>query len=157
MSIPMHICEFLDSHRVWYQSSQHQLSYTAQGTAHAQHVSGKELAKVVMVMAGERLIMAVLPASHRIDLDQLGQLLNAPDVRLATEVQFEHVFPDCEVGAMPPFGNLYSVEVWVDQALRAHPTILFNAGTHEETIKMGFGDYEKLVLPKAGVFSVPRH
>jgi Ala-tRNA(Pro) deacylase len=157
MSIPKHICEFLDSHRVWYQSCQHNLSFTAQGTAHAQHISGKELAKVVMVMADDHLVMTVLPASHRIDLEQLGRLLNCDTVRLATEGQFEHIFPDCEVGAMPPLGNLYSLQVWIDEALRKNPNILFNAGTHEATIKMGFGDYERLVQPKEGCFSILRH
>jgi Ala-tRNA(Pro) deacylase len=157
MSIPRHICEFLDGHRIWYQSCQHPLSYTAQGTAHAQHISGKELAKVVMVMADDRLVMAVLPGSHRLDLEKLGRAVGSAFTRLATEEEFGHVFPDCEVGAMPPFGNLYDIEVRVDAALRNNVNIVFNAGTHEETILMSFADFVKLVQPKEGDFSVARH
>jgi Ala-tRNA(Pro) deacylase len=157
MPIPRHISEFLDTHRVSYQSWHHPLSYTAQGTAHAQHISGKELAKVVMVMADGRLVMAVLPGSHRLDLDRFGTILGSGPARLATEEEFGHVFPDCEVGAMPPFGNLYDIEVWIDSLLRDHPNIVFNAGTHEDTIQMSFPDFVKLVQPKEGSFSVLRH
>lgn len=157
MPIPRHICEFLDTHHVPYQSWHHPLSYTAQGTAHAQHISGKEVAKVVMVMVNDRLVMAVLPGSHRLDLDQFGTTLGCGPARLATEEEFGHVFPDCEIGAMPPFGNLYDIEVWVDSLLRDRPNIVFNAGTHEDTIQMSFSDFARLVQPKEGSFSVLRH
>lgn len=157
MTIPRHICEFLDSQHIWYQHCIHTLAYTAQGIAHAQHVSGKQLAKVVMVMADGSLIMTVVPGNHRVDLERLGEILNAGFVRLATEDEFRDLFPDCELGAMPPLGNLYRLEVWVDAAVRAHPHILFNAGTHSETILMNFADFDRLVQPMVGTFSVPTH
>ncbi len=157
MAIPRHISEFLDSQQVWYQYCTHSPAYTAQGLAHAQHVSGKELAKVVMVVADHRMVMAVLPASHRIEIERLGELLKAQAIRVATEEEFQSLFPECELGAMPPFGNLYNLEVWIDTALRGHQNIVFNAGTHVETIQMGFADFERLVLPHAGSFSILRH
>ncbi len=157
MPIPRHICEFLDAHRISYQPCQHTPSYTAQGVAHAQHISGKELAKVVMVIADDKLMMAVLPASHRLELEQLGHSIGASSIRLASEEEFGHVFPDCEVGAMPPFGNLYNLQVWVDASLHSHPNIAFNAGTHAETIQMSFADYARLVQPKEANFSCLRH
>ena len=157
MPIPRHICEFLDAHRIPYQPCQHTPSYTAQGVAHAQHISGKELAKVVMVVGDDRLLMVVLPASHRLELEPLGQAVGVESIRLATEEEFGHMFPDCEIGAMPPFGNLYNLEVWVDSALRSHPTIVFNAGTHAETIQMNFADFARLVQPKEATFSCLRH
>jgi Ala-tRNA(Pro) deacylase len=157
MSIPKHVSEFLDSHHIWYQYCTHSPAYTAQGIAHAQHISGKEVAKVVMVMADNSLIMTVLPGSHRIDLDSLKHLLNAKAIRLAGESEFRDLFPDCELGAMPPFGNLYHLDVWMDEALKPHPNIVFNAGTHAETIQMSYSDFERLVHPSMGSFSVLMH
>ena len=157
MQIPRRIREFLDTRGVSYQCWHHPLSYTAQGTAHAQHISGKEVAKVVMFMANDRLAMAVLPGSRRLDLDQLGAVLGCGPVRLATEEEFGRLFPDCEMGAMPPFGNLYDMTVWVDSSLRDQANIIFNAGTHEDTIQMSFADFARLVQPKEATFSVLRH
>jgi len=157
MSIPTKIREFLDSHGIAYQFCTHSPAYTAQGLAHVQHVSGKELAKVVMVVVPGRMVMTVLPGSHRVEIEQLDKLLNSQNCRLATEEEFKDLFPDCEVGAMPPFGNLYNLEVWVDSELEKHPTITFKAGTHVETIKMNFADFRNLVAPKAGSFSALRH
>jgi len=157
MSIPTKIREFLDSHRVEYQFCTHSPAYTAQGLAHVQHVSGKELAKVVMVVVNGRMLMTVLPGSHRVEIDRLESLLGGLKGRLATEEEFKNLFPDCEVGAMPPFGNLYDLEVWADDELQKHPTITFNAGTHVETIRMNYEDFSRLVQPKSGSFSSLRH
>ncbi len=157
MSIPRHISEFLDSQHISYQHFTHTLAYTAQGVAHAQHTSGKNLAKVVMVMADGNLIMAVVPGNYRVDLLKLGEILNADSVRLATEEEFRDHFPDCELGAMPPLGNLYRLHVWVDSALRTHQYIMFNAGSHAETIQMSFADFDQLVHPMAGSFSALMH
>ena len=157
MSIPKHISEFLDSQHISYQHCIHPPAYTAQGIAHAQHISGKEIAKVVIVVADTKMVMAVLPGSHRIDLDLLKRLLNAEAIRLATENEFRDLFPDCELGGMPPFGNLYHLEVWTDESLRAHPNIVFNAGSHAETIQMSLSDFEQLVHPHMGSFSVLMH
>jgi Ala-tRNA(Pro) deacylase len=157
MSIPTKIREFLDSHGIAYQFCTHSPAYTAQGLAHVQHVSGKELAKVVMVVAQDHMVMTVLPASHRVEIEQLNKLMHTENCRLATEEEFKDLFPDCEVGAMPPFGNLYKLEVWVEGELERHPTLTFNAGTHVETIKMNYADFKSLVGPKTGCFSVLRH
>ena len=157
MSIPTKIREFLDLHKIAYQFCTHSPAYTAQGLAHVQHVSGKELAKVVMVVVKGRMLMTVLPGSHRVEIEQLDRLLNTQNSRLATEEEFKDLFPDCEVGAMPPFGNLYNLEVWADSELEKHPTITFNAGTHVETIKMNYADFHRLVAPRTGSFSALRH
>jgi Ala-tRNA(Pro) deacylase len=158
MPVPGHISKFLDSQHVSYQSHKHSPAYTAQGTAQAQHLSGKRLAKVVMVVAdNNKLIMAVVPASHRVDLDQLGHCLNSQWIRLATEEEFKDIFPECEVGAMPPLGNIYHLDVWIDETLKSNPNISFNAGTHAETIEMSFADFERLVQPKTGSFGALLH
>lgn len=158
MPIPSNICRFLDSHGVAYQLCSHSRSYTAQGTAQAQHLSGKQLAKVVIVVAdNNRLVMTVVPANCRVDLEKIGRLLNTTWIRLATEEEFKDVFPECELGAMPPLGNIYHLDVWIDEIFRNHPTISFNAGTHAETIQMSFADFERLVHPKEASFSVLLH
>lgn len=157
MSIPRHISEYLDTQQVWYQHFTHTLAYTAQGIAHAQHTSGKHLAKVVMVMAENKLIMTVVPGNHRVDLARLGELLKVSSVRLADEHEFRDYFPDCDLGAMPPLGNLYRLDVWVDSELKTQPHILFNAGNHSETILMSYADFERLVQPRVGTFSAVMH
>ncbi len=153
MTIPRHITEFLDSQHVPYLHGTHKKEFTAQEIAHAAHVSGKVLAKAIMVKAGGRLVMAVLPASHHISLSALGRLLDTQSVRLATEEEFKSLFPDCEVGAMPPLGNLYHLDVWFDVALRQHPVIVFNAGTHTDTLQMNLADVERIVQPQVGKFA----
>lgn len=157
MSIPAKIREYLDSHQIAYQFCTHSPAYTAQGLAHVQHVSGKELAKVVMVVVNGRMMMTVLPGSHRVEIERLEGLLEGQKSRLATEEEFKDLFPDCEVGAMPPFGNLYNLEVWADSELQKHQSITFNAGTHVETIRMSLEDFNRLVQPKTGSFSTLRH
>jgi Ala-tRNA(Pro) deacylase len=158
MPIPTYICKFLDSQGVAYQSSAHSRAYTAQGIAQAQHLSGKKLAKVVMVIAdNSSLVMAVVPANCRVDLDKLGKLLNTSWIRLATEEEFMDAFPECELGAMPPLGNIYHMDVWMDESLKAYPTISFNAGTHAETIQMFLVDFERLVHPRTASFGVLLH
>ena len=158
MPIPAHISKFLDSQHITYQSFTHSRAYTAQGTAQAQHFSGKRLAKVVIVAVdNKKLIMAVVPASYRVDLERLGQILNTSWIRLATEEEFKDVFPECELGAMPPLGNIYHMDVWIDEALRSCPTISFNAGTHSEIIQMSFSDFEQLVHPQIGSFGSLLH
>jgi len=158
MPIPEHISRFLNSRHVNYQSHTHSRAYTAQGTAQAEHVSGKKLAKVVIVLVdGKKTIMAVVPASCRVDLEKLGKLLGSNRIRLATEEEFKDAFPECELGAMPPLGNIYHMDVWVDEALKASPTITFNAGTHAETIQMSFSDFEQLVHPRIASFGMLLH
>lgn len=144
--------EFLDSHKVKYVSVIHSTAYTAQEVAASAHVSGKVLAKPVMVKMDDKLMMVVLPASRQIDFDRLKAATRANVVELATESEFKGRFPDCEVGAMPPFGNLYGVDVLVSEDLTEDKEIAFNAGSHNELIKLGYDDYSRLVNPSIIAF-----
>lgn len=150
MSIPQHIKAFLDSKGVTYRHHTHPQEFTAPRVAESQHVSGRELAKSVMVVADDRLVMAVIPANERLDVEKLAHLLGAAGVRLATERDFEDRFPDCEVGAEPPLGKLYDLPLWLDASFEEHETITFNAGTHTDTIEMSVEDYQKLERPRVG-------
>jgi Ala-tRNA(Pro) deacylase len=136
------IKEFLDSNKVKYVIMQHSPAYTAQEIAAAAHISGKELAKTVMIKIEGKLAMAVLPASYKISFDQLKAALEVSDVKLAYEQEFMDKFPDCEVGAMPPFGNLYGFDVYVAESLAEDEEIAFNACSHTELVKMKFDDFD---------------
>jgi Ala-tRNA(Pro) deacylase len=140
--------DFLDSHDVRYITIIHSPAYTAQAIAHIAHVSGKELAKTVILRVDGRLVMAVLPATHKVNLEVFKKAVGAGSVELAEERDFLDVFPGCELGAMPPFGNLWDVEVFVAERLREDETIAFNAGSHTELIQMAYEDFERLVKPK---------
>jgi Ala-tRNA(Pro) deacylase len=139
--------EFLDSNQVKYLVISHSLAYTAQGIAALTHIKGKELAKTVMVMVDGRLAMAVVPASFRVDLHRLKKYLGAGTVELASEQEFRHRFADCETGSMPPFGNLYGMDVFADETLAEDKEIAFNAGTHRELVRMSFEDFQRLAKP----------
>jgi Ala-tRNA(Pro) deacylase len=144
---------FLDEHRVRYVTIQHSKAYTAQDVAAKTHISGKEIAKTVMVKLGGKMAMAVVPASRKVDLEHLREVVGAPSAVLASETEFKDRFPGCEVGAMPPFGNLYGLEVWVDESLREDEEIAFNAGTHTELVRLAYADFERLVKPKVREFA----
>ena len=139
--------EFLDSRGVRYVSIKHSPAFTAQEVAASAHVSGRDFAKTVIVVVDGHMAMVVLPAGRRIVLSDLRELLEKPNLRLATEVEFREAFPDCEVGAMPPFGNLYDMPVYVASALAEQPEIAFNAGSHVEVVKMAFDDFVEAVRP----------
>jgi Ala-tRNA(Pro) deacylase len=145
--------QYMDERDAPYELREHAEAYTTQEIAALEHVAGRRMAKVVMVLADEDLIMVVLPAPGRVDLDQLARVLGRPAVRLAHEEEFTHTFPDCDAGAMPPFGNLYDVPVYVDSALASDDLIVFQAGTHRHTIEMAFVDFERLVSPVIGPLS----
>ena len=149
------IKKFLDTNKIKYVIIQHSPAYTAQEIAATAHISGKELAKTVMIKVDGKLAMAVLPASYKISFDQLKEALDVDDVKLAQEQEFMNKFPDCEVGAMPPFGNIYGMDVYVADSLAEEEEIAFNACTHTELIKMDYSDFERLVKPKRIKFSVP--
>lgn len=140
--------DFLDSQHVRYHSIPHPVTYTAQETAEAAHVPGYELAKTVMVELDGKMAMMVAPATCKVVLQELRQIIGAGRARFATEEEFKSLFPDCEAGAMPPFGNLYGIEVFVSPGLAADEEIVFNAGTHTEALKMRYADFERLVHPK---------
>lgn len=140
--------EFLDSQAVKYMKIAHSPAYTAQEVAQSLHIKGHKVAKTVMVFIEGKMAMAVLSANRSIDFDYFRKEIGAKEIRLATEGQFKDMFPDCEVGAMPPFGNLYGMEVYVDQHLTDDEEIFFNACTHSELIQMSYLDFERLVKPK---------
>jgi len=139
---------FLDENKVKYISIQHSSAYTAQEIAAIAHIPGKDLAKTVIIKIDGKMAMAVLPASYKVSFDNLKSALGVNEVRLAYEQEFMDKFPDCEVGAMPPFGNIYGMEVFVAESLAEEEEIAFNACNHTELIKMSFSDFEKLVKPK---------
>ncbi len=139
--------EYLDRHEVKYVTITHSRAYTAPAIAAAAHVPGKELAKTVMIDIDGQMAMAVLPSSLQVDLERLRDVIGADRVSLATEDDFEDLFPDCAVGAMPPFGNLWGLPVYVDASLAEDEEIAFNAGCHIELIKLPYADFERLVQP----------
>jgi Ala-tRNA(Pro) deacylase len=146
--------EFLDANKVKYISIQHSSAFTAQEIAASAHIPGKDIAKTVIVKIDGKMAMAVLPASYKVSFEHLKSALDVNEVRLAYEQEFMDKFPDCEVGAMPPFGNIYNMDVYVAEALADNKEIAFNACTHTELIKMQFRDFEKLVKPKRFKFAV---
>lgn len=152
MAIAKMLKEFLDKNKVKYEAKKHAEVYTAQEIAHAQHVPGRYLAKSVIVKVDDKMVMFVLPSNLMIDMPRLKKLTGAKVLRLSTEEEFANLFPGCEIGAMPPFGNLYNVPVCVDKSLTADEFIVFNAGTHTDTIKVKYKDFEKLVKPKVAEF-----
>jgi Ala-tRNA(Pro) deacylase len=154
MVIPVRLKTYLEENGVDYQVLYHPRVYTAQEVAAAQHVSGKELAKVVMIKVDNELTMMVLPASCMLDMDKLKRVFQGRRTKLALEEEFQGLFPDCEIGAMPPFGNLYDLQVYVDTALAEQPHIVFQAGSHVETISMAYSDFANLVQPKVAEFAI---
>jgi Ala-tRNA(Pro) deacylase len=140
--------EFLDSHHRKYVVISHSLAYTAQGIAALAHIPGKELAKTVVVKIDGELAMAVVPSSRHVDLALLKAASGAKTVELAAEFEFKDRFPDCETGAMPPFGNLYDMAVFADQSLSQDKEIAFNAGTHRELVRLPWEDFVTLVKPR---------
>lgn len=146
--------DYLDQNQVPYVVITHSPAYTAQGVAASAHVKGKELAKTVVVKLDGELAMAVLPAPFRVDLQKLRDVIGCHRVELASEKEFESVFPGCEVGAMPPFGNLFGLPVFVARRLTEDEEIAFNAGTHRELIRMSYPDFERLVQPKVVSFAM---
>lgn len=155
MSVAASIRKFLEENDVEYEHHSHEPAYTAQEVAQAEHVPGREVAKTVILTDGAAYVMAVLPATRRIDFEEIREAVGNPELRLAEEDEFADLFPGVEVGAMAPFGNLYDMPVFVDQSLREDERITFTAGTHEDSIRMAYADFERLVSPVAADFSEP--
>lgn len=143
---------FLDEHGVKYTVIQHSRAFTAQEIAEQTHIPGKELAKTVMAMIAGKAAMAVIPASHLVDFDCLTDVAGTA-AELAEEGDFVELFPNCDVGAMPPFGNLYDMPVYVSEALAEDEFIAFSAGYHAEVIRLEYADFSRLVNPIVGRFS----
>ena len=148
--------DFLDRQNVPYTHHVHRTAYTAQEVAAEEHIPGKMMAKTVIAKAGDQLVMVALPASARLDLEAVRRLVGNKEARLASELEFTGAFPDCDVGAMPPFGNLYGVPVYVDAALAEDDEIAFNAGTHQDSIHMKYADFARLVKPTVASLALDR-
>jgi Ala-tRNA(Pro) deacylase len=147
--------EFLDENSVAYVTITHSQAFTAQQVAASAHIKGKEMAKTVIIKINDIMAMAVLPATYHVDFHLLKEVTGNENVVLAHESEFKEIFDDCEVGAMPPFGNLYGMDVYVAEKLTEDKEIAFNAGTHSELIRMDYADFARLVKPKILKFSVP--
>jgi Ala-tRNA(Pro) deacylase len=147
MKIPLQLIDCLNESKVRYEILHHPEAVTAQRIAQAEHVKGRHHAKVVMIKSGEQRLMAVLPADHQIDLEKVGKVIGIT-ASLDSEKEFKSLFPDCAIGAMPPFGNLYGLPTYVDKSLAAQDYIVFEAGTHSDAIKLSYRDYEKIVKPQ---------
>lgn len=147
------LTEFLDREHVHYVTLTHSPAFTAQETAESAHVPGKEMAKTVVVHLDDKMVMAVLPANQKIALAELREATGGGRARFASEDEFKDLFPDCEVGAMPPFGNLYGMDVFMATPLEEDEQIAFNAGSHTELIRMPLRDFERLVRPTVADFS----
>ncbi len=148
MTVCKSIKDFLDEYEVEYVTIVHSKAYTAPRIASSAHISGKELAKTVIVKIDGDFAMAVLPADEKVDFNRFAELVGADKVKLATEKEFKDLFSDCEVGAMPPFGNLYDLSTYISPHFANHRHITFNAGNHRELIRMRYRTYEELVKPK---------
>lgn len=147
------LTRFLDENKVEYVTIRHSPAYTAQKIAAAAHIPGREVAKTVMVNMDGKMAMAVLRATDQVDLDLLRSAANAKSVTLATEDDFRDAFQGVELGAMPPFGNLYGMKVFADEALTKDAQIAFNAGSHTELLQLDYADFERLAKPKVANFS----
>jgi len=147
--------EFLDNSLVAYEVLNHPVAFTAQQLAAVQHVKGKQLAKVVVARSGSEFMMIVLPAPHHVGLHRARAATGRQDLEIARESEFASLFAGCEPGAMPPFGNLYNVPVWVDESLAQDEEIVFNACTHTQAIKMKYSDFARLVRPTVAKLRMP--
>lgn len=154
MKMPKRLKDFLDKKGFLYQVMKHPKVYTSQELAALEHVPGREVAKVVMVKADERDVMVVIPASGSLDFIKLSIRLGTNNIRLAQEHEFRNLFPDCEVGAMPPMGHLYGLPCFMDQALIEDEEIVFSGGTHSATVKMSIKDFQRVADPDIGDFCV---
>ncbi len=153
MKIPKPLIDCLNENKVTYEILHHPEAVTAQRIAQAEHVKGRHHAKVVMVKSGEQHCMVVLPADRQVDLEKVEKAIGK-SASLAREKEFKTLFPDCAIGAMPPFGNLYNVPTFVDQSLAEQDYIVFEAGTHSDAIKLSYRDYEKIVKPQVEELAV---
>jgi Ala-tRNA(Pro) deacylase len=155
MAMMERLRQLLESSHVRYELHQHARANTATAVAAAEHVPCSEMAKVVLLRAGAHYLMVVVPASRRLDLVQARDAVEEPDLELASESELAQLFPDCETGAMPPFGNLFGIPVWVDDALGRESETVFNAGNHRETVHMAYADFVRLAKPSFGALTRP--
>jgi len=153
MAILQSLQRLLDDNRVHYEVHAHRRTFTARETAAADHVPPSEMAKVVVLKTDDRFLLAVLPATHTLDVDLLRETVGDDHLRLASEREFVDAFRECEPGAIPPFGQLFDVPMWVDDSLGREREMVFNAGTHRETVHLAYDDFVRLAKPEFGEFS----
>ncbi len=144
---------YLDDNGIKYVLIRHSPAYTAQEVAQAAHIPGVDMAKTTIIKLGSKLVMAVLPSSYHINFQRLANALGHDNAHLASEEEFHERFPDCELGAMPPFGNLYGMDTYVAESLSKEKEIYFNAGNHVELVRMYYVDYERLANPRVISFT----
>ncbi len=149
----MRLDDLLVSRHISFQRLPHRRTYTANRMAQALHVKGREVAKTVLLKTGKGHMLAVLPATHQIDLEQLREDLGDPSIQLAAEEEMDRLFPDCERGAVPPFGSLYQIPTIMDDSLAQDETIVFEGPNHEQAIRMSLRDYEAIEHPRHGHFA----
>lgn len=142
------LTSYLDEKGIKYVVVRHSKAFTAQEVAASAHIPGKEMVKTVMVKVDDDIKMFVLPSTHDVDFEAIKDTFDAENVELASEAEFEDMFPDCEIGAMPPFGNLFDMDTYVAEVLTEDEEIAFNAGTHKEVVKLNYKDFEDLVNPE---------
>ena len=142
------LTEYLNANQVKYATISHSAAYTAAEVAQSAHIKGQHLAKSVILKADDRLLIVVVPASHRVDLDALKRVIGADELELSSEKEFKDLFPTCEPGALPPFGKLYGMDVYLADCLAGDELVTFCAGTHSELIQMEFEDFRRLAEPK---------
>ncbi|HEY4388293.1 MAG TPA: YbaK/EbsC family protein [Ktedonobacteraceae bacterium] len=147
---------YLRENQVSFQEQQHARAFSAQRIAESEHVSSRKVAKAVIAVVDGKMISLVLPASYHVDLERVRAALGATSIRLAHEAEFASAFPDCEVGTMPPFGNLYNIPVYVEKSLTSEETIIFPAGTYTDTISLSYADFERLAHPQVMGFARPQ-
>jgi len=147
MSISEKLVGFLKENKISYEVITHPEAFTAQQVAHAIHQSGKVLAKTVVVLADGKHMMVVVPAHHRVTIDAVKSTIGAKEVQIVQEEVLRKLFPDCDLGAMPPLGNMYGLEVIVSKALEGNVDIIFNACTHTDCVKMHYADFVRVVAP----------
>ena len=153
----MDLATFLQQKKVSYETMKHPPTFTAQELAAAEHVTGDRVAKVVIAAAGEKFYMLVVPASYNVRFDRLAKMVGSKECRLATEDEIANLFPDCELGAMPPFGREYGLETFIDNHLAGQPDIIFESGHHDEAIRMKWADYTALEKPRVADFAEHLH
>jgi Ala-tRNA(Pro) deacylase len=145
---------YLRENQVPFEEQHHPRAVSAQEVAASEHVPGRMLAKTVMVLGDGEIAMLALPAPYQVDLEKAAAVLGVDEARLAQEEEFKDTFSDCEIGAMPPFGNLYGVPVYVEKTLAEDETIVFRSGTHTETMSVSYSDFERLVEPTVAQFAL---
>lgn len=149
----MKLDQFLTERQVPFERLPHRPEYTANRVAQSLHVRGKEMAKTVLLRSRQGFILAVLPATHRVDFQRMSRELDDDEVQMANEYEMDHLFPDCERGAIPPFGSLYQLPTIVDETLAEDDRIVFESQNHDEAFRMAYRDYEAVEHPRHGHFA----